>query len=77
MLYYKVKPESDQFVIDKKHNFLIANELYTVREFEKIRYNYMKRGRGSAKLKECFTIIDIPKNKTYFFFGARFAEDNT
>ena len=23
-----------------------------------------------------FNLVDIPKNKTYFFFGARFAEDS-
>jgi hypothetical protein len=74
MLYYKVKPEGDQFVIDKKFNILVANELYTVREFEKIRYNFLKMGGSPSKLKDKFSLIDIPNNKTYFFFGARFAE---
>ena len=73
MLYYKVKPSADQFVIDKNFNILIANELYTVKEFGKIRYNFMKMGRGTIELKNKFDLIDIPKNKTYFFFGARFA----
>lgn len=73
MLYLRVKPEADQFVIDKKHNILIANELYTVKEFEKIRYNFMKIGGAPSKLKDKFEYIDIPRKRTYFFFGARFA----
>lgn len=76
MLYMRVKEKADQFVIDKNFNILIANELYTIREFEKIRYNFMKIGGSTTKLKDKFDLVDIPKNKTYFFFGARFAEDN-
>ena len=72
MLYMKVKPEADQFIIDKQFNFLVANELYTIKEFEKIRYNFMKMGRGTSQLKDKFVLVDIPKNKVYFFFGARF-----
>ena len=75
MLYYKVKPDADQFVIDKNFNILIANELYTVKEFEKIRYNYLKMGRGNAALKNKFVLIDIPRKNTYFLFGARFEKE--
>jgi hypothetical protein len=73
MLYYKVKPDGDQFVIDKKFNILVKDELFTQKEYEKIRYNFLKMGKGNAILKSKFELIEIPKNKTYFFFGARFS----
>lgn len=76
MLYMRVKEKADQFIIDKNFNILIANELYTIKEYEKIRYNFMKIGGSTTKLKDKFDLVDIPKNKTYFCFGARFAEDN-
>lgn len=70
MTYYKVKPEYDnktRYKYDNHHNgvpdsFLIANELYTPTEFQKI-----------ANCPAWFDTIEVPKNKTYFFFGARFA----
>ena len=76
MLYMRVKEKADQFIIDKNFNILIANELYTIREFEKIRYNFMKMSDSTVELKDKFNLVDIPKNKTYFFFGARFADLN-
>lgn len=76
MLYMKVKPEADQFVIDKKFNILIANELYTVKEFEKLRYEFMKMGGSTAKLKDKFELVDISKKKIYWLFGARFAMED-
>lgn len=72
MLYYKVKESGDQFIIDQKFNFLVKNELYTQKEYEKIRYNFLKMGRGSIALKDKFITVNIPKNKTYYFFGCRF-----
>lgn len=70
MIYYKVKPEYDnktRYKYDNNHNgvpdsFLIANELYTSTEFQKI-----------TNCSAWFDTIEVPKNKTYFFFGARFA----
>ena len=68
MKYYNVKPEYDnrtrytlrygQLVSD---GILIANELYTEKEYQKL-----------ANYSGCFEEIDINKNNTYFFFGARF-----
>ena len=75
MLYMRVKPDADQFVVSKNHDILIANELYTIKEFEKLRYNFMKMGRGTAALKDKFDLVDISRKQTYFFFGARFAND--
>lgn len=75
MLYMRVKPDADQFVINKNHDILIANELYTIKEFEKLRYNFLKMGRGTAALKDKFDLVDISRKQTYFFFGARFAND--
>lgn len=78
MLYYRVKPEGDQFVINQKFDILVANELYTEKEYHKINYNFLKMGRGNAILKSKFEKVEIPKTKTCFFFGARFAmEDAT
>lgn len=69
MVYFRVKPEADnarRFTRDKKgrivcNGILIANELYT-------RYEFIKLENGA----DCFEQVTIPKNKTYFFFGARF-----
>ena len=74
MTYYKVKPEFDNcnkyvFVghsnlIIKNDGILISNELYTPREREKIANN-----------SKYFDVVEIPKSKVYFFFGARFAAE--
>lgn len=61
MKYYKIKKEYD----NKKRNdgnILIGNELYTKKEKEK--YNIPDL---------CCDIVEISKNKIYWFFGARFA----
>lgn len=73
MLYMKVKPAADQFVINKKFDILIANELYTIKEFEKIRYEFLKIGGSTTVLKDKFELVNISRKKIYFFFGARFA----
>ncbi len=60
MTYYRVRKEFDQKKLPK-FDFLIANELYTARERKKLPIS-----------DEAFEKINIPKNKTYWFFGARF-----
>ena len=70
MKYYKVKPEYDnrtRYTWNNKkqgvpNSILIANELYTPCEFRRI-----------ANCPTWFDMVDIPKNRVYFFFGARFA----
>ena len=72
MTYYRVKPEFDnraryKFVGHSNQKIradgiLIGGELYTGRERERI-----------ANADKFFDAVEIPKNKTYWFFGARFA----
>lgn len=66
MKYYKVKPEYDQTYINPRihdANILVKNELYTEAERKKMQFVSDK----------CFEIVDIPRNKTGFFFGVRYA----
>ena len=67
MKYYKVKPESDQlpkWYKGKRTGFLIANELYTEKESEKI---FIR-----IAFNDCFDIVEISSKKTFWMFGARF-----
>lgn len=67
MKYYRVKPEYDQTPIfngrDRQIGILIANELYTPREYEKLNVP-----RKEQKLEGIF----VSQKDTYWFFGARF-----
>lgn len=70
MQYYKVpKKLSDYAVLNNKKEVsstLVTNELLTVKEAE-------KRGVKTV-LNEHAELLEISKNKTFFFFGARFQE---
>ena len=72
MIYYKVKPEYDNFRLYHKGEymgFLIKNELLTEEE--------MKGNKipSCRKIKlDMFEKIDVPEDETYYFFGARFAD---
>lgn len=68
MIYHKVLPQYDNKVRYKwrrgqgvPDSILVANELYTEAEFKKI-----------ANCPAWFEQVEIPKNKTYWCFGARF-----
>lgn len=69
MKYYRVKPEYDnktRYRLNRggvciPNSILIGNELYTAVERSKI-----------ANRKQMFDVIEIPKNRIYFCFGARF-----
>lgn len=71
MKYYRVKPEYDNKTRYKFKRgggleidgIYIKNELYTEKEIKK----YL----GFARYVD---VVEIPKSKIYFFFGARFAE---
>lgn len=65
MIYYRVRKEYDNLPKNPKihdGNILIGGELYTEKEFNKLPYIYAG----------AFERIDIPRNQTYWFFGARF-----
>lgn len=65
MIYYRVRREYDQFPQNPKvHNghILVAEELYTEKEFNKLPFVYAG----------AFERVDIPKSQTHVFFGARF-----
>ena len=49
----------------RNHYTLVANELYTLKELQKLKRAYKINN-------DDYTIIDVPKNKTGFIFGARF-----
>ena len=78
MLYYQVRKEFDnapkihcrsgRTLHRYKSDIWIENELYTPGEINKL------KKQGIEINYRYFNIVDIPKNKTYFFFGARFAE---
>ena len=68
MVYYRVRKEFDNFPKNPRihdGNILIGEELFTEKEFNKLPYVYAG----------AFEKVDIPKNKTYWFFGARFEKE--
>lgn len=72
MKYYRIKPEYDntRLLNRAKRTFdgiLIGNELYTVKEWEKLVLKY----RVS---KAVCDIVNISPKETYWFFGARFQD---
>lgn len=69
MKYYQVLPEYDNQVINPQYDFLVGNELYTEREYQKLK---RKSFIPEKTFEKCFKIVDVPKNQSYFLFGARF-----
>lgn len=70
MIYYRVRKEYDNFPQNPKvhdGNILVANELYTEAEFNKLPFVYAG----------AFERIEIPKSQTYWFFGARFQKSES
>ena len=76
MKYYRVKPEfvGKRLCVCKRGYYvnmgyeLIANELFTEKEYAKLQKNHVF---GCSPLN-CVELVEIPKNKIYWFFGARF-----
>ena len=67
MTYYRVRKEYDNFPRNPRMrdgNILIGGELYTEKELNKLPYIYAG----------AFESVEVPKSKTYWFFGARFAK---
>jgi hypothetical protein len=67
MVYYRVKPEYDNVPYNDKHDFLIANELWTEKELTRNRVLF-----GRKITFDCFERVEISRRKIYWFFGARF-----
>lgn len=66
MIYYKVKPKYDQTYKNPRihnTNILVKNELYTEAERKKM----------PLVPEKCFDVVEIPRRKTGFFFGIRYA----
>lgn len=80
MKYYKVKPEYadtqvtkiDRYGRIKIDRYLVANELYTPYEFHRMNIGATYRKAGIKDDTVIFDIVEINKNTTYWFFGARF-----
>ena len=83
MKYYRVKPEFDNYKMSKNYDLFVGNELFTEKEFEKVKIKYANRNNmkrvnvpispaDEKGLMLRFDIIEIPKSKTYWMFGARF-----
>lgn len=69
MIYYRVRKEYDNFPQNPKvhdGNILVGGELFTEKEFNKLPFVYAG----------AFERVEISKNKTYMFFGARFEGRN-
>lgn len=74
MKYYRVKAQYDNRIRYTRNNqqqavsngILIANELYTPREYEKL---YIR--------PEWVELVEIPKSKIYWCFGARFDSNDS
>jgi hypothetical protein len=67
VIYYRVRKEYDQFPKNPRihdGNILVAEELYTEAEFNKLPYVYAG----------AFERVEIPRKQTYWFFGARFQQ---
>lgn len=67
MKFYKVNPAADQIRFNNPVTgwHLIANELHTVKEVNKMTFT-------PKQIKQYFTPVEHSKFKTYWFFGARF-----
>lgn len=83
MKFYKVKPEFDNWKLSRDFEIFVANELMTEREYMAALKKYANRNntrRENLPPSHCdkvlfaqkFDVVEIPKNKTYWFFGARF-----
>jgi hypothetical protein len=78
MKYYRVKPEYDNVYYSTDFDFLIGNELFTEKEFYDVEQAFLRKCRNRIfaleKFHKMFEIVNLNKNDTYFFFGARFGE---
>ena len=69
MKYYKVKKQYDNYQKNSDFDIFVQNELYTEKEFEKVKNEYIG---NKDKLLKMFDIVEVSKRKIYWLFGARF-----
>ncbi len=82
MKYYKVRKQYDNTQVTKCNRsgkiiidrFLVGNELYTPAEFRKLTRGATFRGNGVKDDTVIFDLVEVNKNNTFWFFGARFRE---
>ena len=85
MKYYRVKSEFDNYKMSKDYDIFVGNELFTKKELEKVKIKYANRnniGRSVLSISAAdeknlmarFDVVEIPKTKTYWIFGARFSQ---
>lgn len=84
MKFYRVKPEFDNCKLSKSYEILVGAELFTVKEWERALIKWANRNNlrrdaiaaitpgAKQTFSSMFDIVEVPKNKTYWFFGARF-----
>ena len=70
MLYIMITPEGDNVRKNARGDIFIGGELYTVREWERIRAEYH---RDPEQLRGITRPVDVSKKRVYWFFGARFS----
>lgn len=86
MKYYRVKSEFDNYKMSKNYDIFVGNELFTEKELEKVKIKYANRNNMSRSIMSIsatdeknlmarFDIVEISKTKTYWMFGARFAQE--
>ncbi len=71
MQYFKVNTNADNTRKNvNKTDILVKNELYTAKELSKF------APLESLYVQKYFTAIQVSKNDTYYFFGARFCKQH-
>lgn len=69
MKYIMIRPEYDNTHMFRNEIF-IGGELYTPKEWEKIRAKYPARGRSLDRIS---VPVEVSRKKIYWSFGARFS----
>lgn len=70
MIFYRVKTENKLYRVNG-YLKTVKNEIYTQKELNKLA---VPDRAGCFLRQEWLEEVNIPKNKTYWFFGARFGK---
>ena len=71
MLYIMIKPEGDNVYKGYNGGIFVGGELYTAREWERVKAQYH---RDPARLAAISEPVEVSKRRVYWMFGARFSE---